>query len=462
MAKIICVTSGLTGILNASIELIARLKASGHDLLYASPAAVTEKVRLQGIDFVQLPGISLHPCPELPTFSGPLKKLSRFFYKIKNASKLRKQALDNTEPHAFAKILETEQPDLLIIDIELHEYIFKTYQKNIPLVLLSQWFSLWKRPGLPYLLHDTIPGNGWKGQPWAIGFSWALVRLQRWWTFSKQRLYSVGTDRRSILLDLAKKGKFPLALLAENNWPGPFTYAQLPVISMTAEELEFPHTVRPNLFYVGPMVAENRKDLSANEDTISRLHKIFEQKKTSGAMLIYCSVSTLHQGDQLFIKKIIAAVEKRSDWILIIGLGGLVSDKQFGDLPANVHAFSYVPQLLVLKEADCSVNHGGIHTINECIHFKVPMLVYSGKRSDQNGCAARIAYHGLGIMADKDKDSAVEIETKIAAILSNDSFYEKVCTYHEHYLQYKKDRRAEQVVARFLSPKVDHQQILTT
>ena len=59
MAKIICVTTGLTGILNASFELVAQLQSAGHDLKYASPRRVGERVELQGIPFVQLPEIDL-------------------------------------------------------------------------------------------------------------------------------------------------------------------------------------------------------------------------------------------------------------------------------------------------------------------------------------------------------------------------------------------------------------------
>ena len=457
MAKIICITSGLTGILNASVEFVNRLQADGHELLYASPKNVGEMIEKQGIAFFQLPEILRQTTPELPSFHGPLRKLSRLIFKIKNARQLQEEALQNIIPHAFLKLLKLEKPDLLILDVELHEYILKAYSEEIPIILLSQWFSLWKRPGLPYLLQDTIPGKGWKGQDWAIELSWAMVRSKRWWTFFKQRMYTVGTDRRTLLLKLAKEAGFPLDYLKENNWPGPFTYGVIPVISMTAEELEFPHSIRPNLYYVGPMVAENRRDLIESREVNERLNDVFEQKRKSKAKLIYCSVSTLHQGDQLFIKKLITAVENRSDWLLIIGMGGLIEKAAFEKLPANVFAFSYVPQLSVLKEASFSINHGGIHTINECIHFQVPMLIYSGKRSDQNGCAARIAFHRLGIMADKDQDSSRTIETKIEKILNDPSFRIKMQAVHKDYLQYRTEQKLEHTINRFLSSRVGHQ-----
>ena len=451
MAKIICVTSGLTGILNASFELVARLKTQGHEVVYASPINVEQRVLAQGINFIALPEINPHPGADLPSFSSPFKKTKRLLFKIKNASTRRKKALDNTFPHAFVQLLDEHSSDLVIIDVELHEYIFCAYAKGTPLLLLSQWFTLWKRPGLPYLLHDTIPGKGIKGKRLMIELSWWVIRLQRWWTFTKQKYYSVFTNRRTILLDLAKKVGFPKAFIRENNWPGPFTYGQLPVISMTAEELEFPHSPRPNLFYIGPMVYENRVDPVVSKKTPYSIEDVFTLQDQKKAALLYCSVSTLHKGDQLFIKNLIAAVKDKKDWLLIIGMGGLIDTSIFGQLPANIFAFERVPQLKVLEKAHCSINHGGIHTINECIHYKVPMLIYSGKRSDQNGCAARIAYHKLGIMADKDVDDSVAIQANIHEILNNSSFAKRMNEIHKRYEAYKKEARLESVVDRILN-----------
>ena len=140
MAKILCITSGLTGILNASFELIARLKAAGHQVVYAAPEKVGERVLLQGISFQQLPTINQDPGSDLPAFKKRFKKIARLSYKIKWAGKRRKEALENSYPHAFSKLLKEQSPDLLIIAIELHEYIFRAYAENVTFILLSLLF----------------------------------------------------------------------------------------------------------------------------------------------------------------------------------------------------------------------------------------------------------------------------------------------------------------------------------
>ena len=54
MAHIICITGGLTGMLNASLALVDQLPQAGHQVTYASPANLRAPVTAQGISYVQL------------------------------------------------------------------------------------------------------------------------------------------------------------------------------------------------------------------------------------------------------------------------------------------------------------------------------------------------------------------------------------------------------------------------
>jgi UDP:flavonoid glycosyltransferase YjiC (YdhE family) len=268
--------------------------------------------------------------------------------------------------------------------------------------------------------------------------------------FGKQYLRTAGTDRRSVLKKYARNIGFPMRYIPENYWPGPFTYHELPVISMTLEEMEFPHDKRPNLHYVGPMIAENRKDKAIDEATLTRLEAIFADQKVNDKSIICCTVSSFKAGDPDFLKRLVQAVASHPEWILIIGLGSKLTAEVLGQLPANVHAFSWIPQTRVLARAACSINHGGIHTINECIHFQVPMLIYSGKRSDQDGCAARVHYHGLGIMADKDLDDSTVMATKISRLLNDEDYRRRIAQMQQNYWAYRKTNRLSDYVHEFI------------
>ena len=451
MAKILCATSGLTGIVNASFELLERLTNEGHNVLVTAPRDISDKYQKYQFNFQPLPEIDVNYQPEVLPFAGPLIKFKRLIYKWFHLKARQKEALNHIYPMQFLQLLEKEQPDLIILDIELHEYIITAYGKGYNVLLLSQWFSTWKRHGLPYILHETVPGKGFWGSDFGIELSWLNVKLSRFWMFFKKRINSGRTDRRSTLQLLALKEGFPKAYIKENYWPGPISYDILPVISMTLESLEFPHEKRKNLHYIGPMVYEKRKNDGMDSVLDRKLDTIFEKRQKLGKKLIFCSVSTLKKGDLQFIQKVIKSVEKEPEWLLIISLGGMIKDKMLTTLPNNVFAFTFVPQVRVLEQSDLSINHGGIHSINECIYCEVPMLIYSGKRSDQNGCAARIAYHKLGIMADKDVDSSFDIKGNIKTVLNDLSYIQRVAEKKLELLDYKAHRNAEMIIEKCLS-----------
>ena len=50
------------------------------------------------------------------------------------------------------------------------------------------------------------------------------------------------------------------------------------------------------------------------------------------------------------------------------------------------------------------------------------MLVYSLKHFDQDGDAARVAYHGLGIAGDIVQDQALQIRQHIQTLLTDQSY----------------------------------------
>ncbi|MEL7249556.1 MAG: glycosyltransferase [Bacteroidota bacterium] len=455
MAQILCLTSGLTGITNASLELVKRLERAGHEVTFGSTRPIGELVAANEIDYLQLPPVNFFPGGQDKSGGGLGQRLQKWWYRWQNRKERRAEAVKALGMDVFADQLRSLKPGLLIIDIELHEHLMTAVVMGIPTVLVSPWFSLWQRPGLPPLMQDTIPGQGWRGS--AIGLSWAwwLWRWQRRWMFGKKYLRSVGTNRRSVLLAYAREIGFPLHYVPDNYWPGPLTYSSLPVISVTIQEMEFSHDPQPWFTYVGAMVKDQRREAQKDMVLTDQLDQIFEDCRTNNKRLICCTVSTFKAGDTAFLKRLLVAVEKRLDWVLILGLGAKLQVSDLGEIPANTYVFPWIPQMNVLAHADCSINHAGIHTINECIHFRVPMLIYSGKRSDQNGCAARAHYHQIGIMADKDRDDSTAIERKIEEVLDSSSIRASLEQMHHYYKRYKDTQVLERYVDDILTKEQD-------
>ncbi len=429
MARLLIVTTGLTGITNASLELARRLAADDHAVTLAAPRPVGPTVEAEGLPFLELPAIELHP---------------------EKRGNTREELMAAYRPIAFVDAVKDGSFDLLLIDVELHEYILASYGHGFPFLLLSQWYGHWNRPGLPYPLTDVVPGRGWAGTRLAMAAHWQKIRWSRKWMFAKIARRSGGRDRRSLLLALAQEYDFPRRLIRDSYWPGAFSYTELPALTMTPREMEFPHEWRPNLHYIGPMVRADRHEKKAVSNRGADAGAILLEARRREAKIICCTVSTVSGTDAGFLSRIAAAADDRPEWTIFIGTGK-ISPEDIGPVPENVHLFSYLPQLTILREADLSINHGGIHTIHECLHFRVPMLVYSGKQSDQPGCAARVEYHGVGLRADKDLDSREDIERKMERVLTDERYREAVAEMHRRLTVYGHERVAERTIAEFIS-----------
>jgi len=437
MAHILCITSGLTGILNSSYELVSRLEALGHSVSYGSPRDVREKVEAQGIRFYQLPNVFTEPGVDNTLSKGIIAKVGRLLKKLRTIKKRREAAFLKLQTTPYKQTINSINPDLVLIDIEIHEFILANHEIQQPQILLSPWFTIWRNPGIPPITSNAIPGVDFKGSKIGISLEWLTTGLKRKWGVFKHKLGSGFADRRSALLSYAKTINFPQKNIQKGWWPLPFTYNNIPVFSMTPAHLEFTQVQKPWLKYLGPLVKANRVDLKSNSTVDNAIRELTELKATEKISVIYCALSTTKQPDQAFVKQIMEAVKDKPNWKLIIGMGNTNAIQTFDQIPENVYVFPWVPQPQVLQIADCCINQGGINTINECIHFNIPMLIYSGKKHDQNGCATRLFYHGLAANGDREQTSSVEIQRKINEVLSNPEYRKKVEMAHQNYLETK-------------------------
>ncbi|MEM1256117.1 MAG: nucleotide disphospho-sugar-binding domain-containing protein [Cyanobacteria bacterium P01_H01_bin.21] len=437
MAHIVCITGGLTGILNASFALVKQLELAGHRVTYASPAKLQEPVTAQGIAYVQLdPWV-------IQAGEPPMGR----WQKWRTLRERQQRAVDALGVQNFLQTMRELVPDLVLIDMEMHPHIMAAVTGQFSVALLCQFLSIWQRPNLPPIHTSTMPGKGLSGQPLAIEWSWLRYSLSKWWEFQRERWRRMGIDRISILRCYARQIGYPWRS-QRDQWLMPYPHGSLPILCFNALELDFPHVPHPAMNYVGPMVLDNRQESRVEPSTEAALAKLFEQNKSGERSLIYCACSTFVKNDQQFLERLIEAVSVYPQWDLVLGLGGKLTPDKLPNLPANVHAFSWVPQLQVLKHANCAINNGGINSINECLFFGVPMLVYSLKHFDQDGDAARVAYNGLGIAGDIDQNQAATIRQYIRTLLSDQSYKKQAERMGECYRRY--GNRAAQVVEALL------------
>lgn len=442
MAHIVCITGGLTGMLNASLALVAQLQQAGHRVTYASPANLCAPVTAQGIPYVQLdPWVMQSGDPPMGRWQ-----------KWRTLKARQQRAVDALGVQGFVKTVKTLNPDLLLIDMEMQPHIMAAVMAQLPIALLCQFLSIWQRPNLPPIHTKIVPGEGWSGSRLAINLSWWRHRWNKWLEFQRERWRRMGLDWVSVSHRYAQQIGYPWQQpWRRGQWLLPYPHGKLPILCFNALELDFPHDPHPLMRYVGPMVLETRKESKVEPSTEAVLENIFTRCRNAGRQIIYCSCSTFVKSNQQFLQRLIAAVSNCSNWELILGLGGQLTVKDLPALPDNVHAFAWVPQLKVLQQANCAINNSGINSINECLYFGVPMLVYSLDRFDQNGDAARIAYYDLGIAGDIAHDSPEQIRDYIKSLLSDQRYQTQVKAMQKYYCRYEHENRAAQVVESLLN-----------
>jgi UDP:flavonoid glycosyltransferase YjiC (YdhE family) len=446
MARILCATNGLPGLLFATLELARRLKADGHGVLYASVPEVRPIVERQGLEFVELASNAyadwLRRDEEQPVWRRLLTRPERLA-----------RAADATGAGAFVEALRAHAPDLLLVDGELHEHVVAAWTAGFRMALVNTFVSIWRQPGVAPPHRLARPGSGWKGTPAMASLFWLELRLKKrrraWW----HRLTRAGCDRLAVLGELARRSGCDLARETTTaEWPIPFTYRRLPVLSLHASEFEFDPQVPRHVQFVGPMVPTSRDEGRCSDEDRTRLAQIVGRRtRGAGRPLVYAAFGSFLSTDVGFLRRLVEGVAGRGDRDLVLSLGGRLDPAVLGPLPPGAHAFSWVPQLEALRYADAAIHHGGINTVDECIVHGVPMLVYCGFETDMPGTTARLVHHGLGLAGDRARDTPARIAARIDRVLTDASLGDAIARFRATYARYVSDRVAERAVASLLS-----------
>ncbi|MEM6639106.1 MAG: hypothetical protein AAF610_04315 [Pseudomonadota bacterium] len=424
MAHILCMTSGLTGLLNASFEMVRRLRDDGHRVTYACPQDVRHAVRAQGIDYIQLGSVNFDPAPPAP--GGRI--FARFTRKPTSATR-RVAGVAALGMDAFRKTLADLAPDLVLIDSELYEHIFTLYAMGTPHVLVSPFFAQWPGRGLPPLATAFLPDNA------SAIDAHIANRAEQIQEVSDKNLY---TERRSVLLEYARSVNYPVDALEQHAGLTMFVNTRQPTLLLTAQELDFEHRVPEHVHYVGPMVSEQRVETSVSKDDQVRLDAVLNNLE---GPLIYCPLSTMDVGDNGLATHLIRAVTSQPDWTLIIA--GAPADAALPTAP-NVHVFGYVAQTDVLPRVSACVTLAGMNTVHEALLADVPLLAYP-MHYDQPGVAARLESKGLALVGKPDDDASV-IASRLQTLMNDQPLRSRLAGYRDMLVSYAERRVLENAI----------------
>ncbi len=468
--KIAYLSIGMTSALNAGLELSRRLQSAGHEVTFLSQAEIGPRVEAEGFDFLPLWGDreaqERAKALEL-RWSGLLRPVG-FLRDLARRRQNRRQSIEQRE---IEQVLGRLAPDLLLIDMEKHVAILASASLGLPTALVIVWFSIFRTPGLPPLHLDRAAPTS-RRQRIRITFEWWRLYLQtrhmewrrriaRWRradffppvAYDTVDIDDVRAVARSRGFDFKRR-------TSRGHWLRPWVYTDLPILCFNGFELELPHHPLPEghagrlLSYVGPMVPTQRHDPRAESTAWRQWRERDPDPASSGTRpLIYGSLGTFWSADTDFLGRILKVFERRTDWDLVLGLGGTLDPTALGPCPPNVLILEYAPQLEILDDADLAITHGGIGTINECLLKGVPMVVYSTGFVDQNGCAVRLAHHGLGVVGHKEADDDAMIERNILRALEDPELRQRVQTFRRSLIAYEQRSVAETLITELALPQ---------
>jgi len=196
--------------------------------------------------------------------------------------------------------------------------------------------------------------------------------------------------------------------------------------------------------YVGASIPERRDDI---ED---------EFKDLEGKPLVYVSLGTLHNADIEFYRNAIQAF-KGTHYEVIMSVGKNIEMTELGELPKNVKAYPFVPQLHILKHAKAFVTHGGMNSLNEGLYFGVPVIVCP-QQFEQAFNGRRLENLGIARSLGTNRPSPTDMLKAVSEVVENHDMSVKVKEYSELMKKAGGYRRAADIILDFVgSENIPHQ-----
>jgi len=439
MATIIFAIADSISHYNASYKIANQLRNHGHKIIYIGDS-IKRKKEVEGQDFeFQIIYSDFFKSFETSGKKGFLNRLSNIGGHLKNLAAYRRAVIKGDE---IQKVIESLKPDLFIIDVFHIIHAISIWKYGIKTMLLQTYVATDKDKNVPPLNSGLIPSGSFLNKL-LIEFAWLRLFVRRKVLSVFNYIIFLGLDKASLLRDVVKRsGLKPGELNYERCFhPG---LKNLPELILCAQEFDFPRENRANRYFVGPMVELERRDMlydAAYLDLMLDMEIKSSLANEPEKPIIYCSLGTLnvswYKHSEKFFNILIDAFKQNNKYELLISVGTDIKPEVFGDVPDNVHIFQLVPQIDILERASLMITHGGINSINECIVSGVPMIVYPLSRQiDQPGNAARIKYHGLGLIGDIKKETPEGILQKVDAIISDEIYkkrIEKMRSVYRHY-----------------------------
>ncbi|AUS28684.1 macrolide family glycosyltransferase [Paenibacillus polymyxa] len=173
--------------------------------------------------------------------------------------------------------------------------------------------------------------------------------------------------------------------------------------------------------FIGPSFPERKRENS------------FPLDRLQGKKVLYISMGTVLDHTEDFFN---TCIEAFSDFegIVVIAAGEKADFTKINPAPEHFIISPYVPQLEVLRHTDVFITHGGMNSVNEGIHFNVPLVVLPQDK-DQPMVAQRLTELQAGYRITKDQINAQSLRDAVREVVSNAAYKEGVQKINDSFQQ---------------------------
>ena len=423
MATILFDPIASTGHYNGSLQLARLLKQAGHQIVYIGPSEFKAKILQAGFLFYIFQPFTVKSSGKRDTFLYWIDCFISFFndWRMKQMLKMLEE---------LNEIIKKIDPDLILLDSNYIQKIAYYGKHKNKIAFFETMVSEHYAPNIPPYNSTFIPKNNFFSKIY-VDFLWFCREFHLRYRTIKARLVYFNNDFHSICRKLSSEYGIEL-----EKWKDAKRMTQTKVIPKNVTELiipplpfDFPRPEKPNVIHIGPLVNINRDNQILDGRYINVINHIKNLKqKDKNVTFIYASLGTMSEVSPAREKKFINALLKHCNsnksCHIVFSVGNNYDIHKLPVIPENLHIFNKIPQLDILKHCDLMITHGGMNSLTECVLNKVPAIVYPlAKHWDQNGNAARVAYHGIGIRGSFKKISAKNLQANIEKMLANYNFY---------------------------------------
>ncbi len=435
MAKIVFFMYAQESHFLPTFRLARSLQEQGHHIFYLGLLDFEAFVQAQGFQFVPIltqsfpkgsrerqAAASLNQEAYLRNLGGIRSRLARIGF-IRKQFALDKIIVGQRFQQELCHVLLAQddiqslvrelKPDLFIVDTFLPAAILMSHQLETHSISLNVTANLHsaKDRFIPPPTSTLIPGR--------TLFSRLRIRLA-WWSSLWGRyvmFWLIKYDFDEKVRRLAILCNYPLKDVETTVfYPYVRSNQNYPELATFPRGLDFPQAERKDICYIESIDLQRREEPFPWERLVSNMP------------LLYCALGSrghVYARSRRFYQTVIDVMANKRDWQAIIVIGNHLSVEDFHSVPSNVLLVNWAPQLEVLKRASLMITHAGLGTVKECIYFGVPMIVCP-IMGDTPGIAARVVYHGLGVMGSFRKVSVQQVLILLETIEKDASFKQRV------------------------------------